>query len=213
MVVAAAEIKVFELELEFELPQSVLRFTHFLHNIRHFFFWSMTLKMSIKLVLSCLVSHLLNKFKISNFDLHDWRTVAWVWTDLNRLKQHFWHDCKQPPFLPIDWNVLQDFFYAVTEHRKNQISSHNSYPTFCWVNLEDFLTLGTLYCLISATRGNIVCIDTGTYDTICISLTLAIRYIDVSVNRYTSINNIPKLVQIMTWHPSGAKPLSGPMIV
>ena len=70
-----------------------------------FFFWSMTLK-SIKLVLSCLVSHLLNKFKVSEFDLHDWRTVAWVWTDLNHLKQHFWHDCQQPPFSPIDWNVL-----------------------------------------------------------------------------------------------------------
>ena len=53
------------------------------------------------------------------------------------------------------------------------------------VNLEDFLTLGTRYCLISVTRGDIVCIDTGTYDTICISLTLVIRYIDVSVNRYT----------------------------
>ena len=49
-----------------------------------FFFWSMTLELSIKLVLSCLVSHLLNKFKVSNFNWHDWRTVAWVWTDLNR---------------------------------------------------------------------------------------------------------------------------------
>ena len=39
MVVAAAEIKVFELELEFELPQNVLRFTHFLHSICHFFFF------------------------------------------------------------------------------------------------------------------------------------------------------------------------------
>ena len=38
MVVAAAEIKLFELELEFELPQNVLRFTHFLYSIRHFFF-------------------------------------------------------------------------------------------------------------------------------------------------------------------------------
>ena len=129
-----------------------------------FFFLSMTLKLSIKLVLSCLVSHLLNKFKVSNFDWH-WRTVAWVWTDF----------C----------NFTSPVFYAVTDHRKDQISSHNSYPTFCWVNLEDFLTLGTLYCLISVTRGNIVCIDTGTYDRICISFTPAIRYIDVSVNRYT----------------------------
>ena len=38
MVVSAADIKVFELELEFELPQNVLRFIHFLHSIRHLFF-------------------------------------------------------------------------------------------------------------------------------------------------------------------------------
>ena len=36
---AAVEIKVFELEIEFELPQNVLRFTHFLHSIRHFVFF------------------------------------------------------------------------------------------------------------------------------------------------------------------------------
>ena len=84
---------------------------NFLHSIRHFvFLWSMTLRLSIKLVLSCLVSHLFNKFKLSNIDWHDWRTVAWAWTDLNHLKQHFWHDYKQPPFLLIDWNVLQDAF-------------------------------------------------------------------------------------------------------
>ena len=38
MVDAAAELKVFELELEFELHQNVPRFTHFLHTIRHFVF-------------------------------------------------------------------------------------------------------------------------------------------------------------------------------
>ena len=37
MVVSAADIKVFE--LEFELPQNVLRFIHFLHSIRHFVFY------------------------------------------------------------------------------------------------------------------------------------------------------------------------------
>ena len=36
VIAAAAEIKVFELELEFELPQNILRFTYFLHSIRHF---------------------------------------------------------------------------------------------------------------------------------------------------------------------------------
>ena len=53
------------------------------------------------------------------------------------------------------------------------------------MNLEDFLTLGTLYCLISATRGNIVRIDSATYDTIRVSLTVVIRFTDASVNRYT----------------------------
>ena len=38
MVVSAADIKVFELEVEFELPKNVLRFIHFLHSIRHFVF-------------------------------------------------------------------------------------------------------------------------------------------------------------------------------
>ena len=39
----------------------------------------------------------------------------------------------------------------------------------------------------SETRGNNVCFDTGPYDMICISLTLAILYIDALVNRYTPI--------------------------
>ena len=39
MVVSAADIKVFELELEFELPQNFLRFIHFPHSIRHFVFF------------------------------------------------------------------------------------------------------------------------------------------------------------------------------
>ena len=88
MVVAAAEIKVFELKLEFELPQKRSKI-HF-HGICHFvFFWSITLKLSIKLVLCCLFLHLCNKFKVSNFDWHDWRTVAWVLTDLNSFKAAF----------------------------------------------------------------------------------------------------------------------------
>ena len=112
----------------------------------------MTLKLSIKLVLSCLVSHLVNKFKVSNFDWHDWRTVARVGPDLNSLKQRFWHDCKQPPFSPIDWNVLQDCLHAVIDYQKDQISFHNSFLTICWVNLEVFPTLGTRYGLISGIK-------------------------------------------------------------
>ena len=112
----------------------------------------MTLKLSIKLVLSCLVSHLVNKFKVSNFDWHDWRTVARVGPDLNSLKQRLWHDCKQPPFSPIDWNVLQDCLHAVIDNQKDQISFHNSYLTICWVNLEVFPTLGTRYGLISGIK-------------------------------------------------------------
>ena len=88
---------------------------------------------------------------------------------------------------------------AVTDHRKDQISSHNIYPKFCWVNLEDFLTLGTLYCLISATRGNIVRIDSATDDTIRVSLTVAIRFTDASVNRYTPSSVIPHDLRCELW--------------
>ena len=110
------------------------------------FCWEMTLKLSIKLVLSCLVSHLVNKFKVSNFDWHDWRTVAWVWPDLNNLKAVFltWLQTT-PPFSPIDWNVLQDRLHAVIDYQKDLISFHNSYLKISWVNLEVFPTLGTHY--------------------------------------------------------------------
>ena len=97
------------------------------------------------------------------------------------------------PFSATDWNVLQGRLYAVNDYWKDQISFHNCYATFCQVNLEVFSPLGRLYCLISAARGNIVFIDTGTKDTIHISFTLAIRYIDVSVNRYTPRCHIASL--------------------
>ena len=178
MVVAAAEIKVFELKLEFELPQKRSKI-HF-HSICHFvFFWSITLKLSIKLVLCCSFLHLCNKFKVSNFDWHDWRTVAWVLTDLNSFKAAFLTWLQITPIFAHWLKCAIGCLYAVIDYRKDQISFPNSYPTFCWVNLKDFPTLGTCYCLISATRGNIVSTNTGTYNTICISLTLMIRYINV----------------------------------
>ena len=92
-----------------------------------------------------------------------------------------------PHFRPSIELCCRLSFKQLTDHRKDQISSHNNYPTFCWVNLEVFLTLGTLYCLISATRGNIVRIDSATDDTIRVSWTVAIRFTDASVNRYTPI--------------------------
>ena len=64
------------------------------------------------------------------------------------------------------------------------------------MNFEDFLTLGTLYCLISATRGNIVRIDSATDDTIRVSLTVAIRFTDASVNRYTPIYTTGTIAKI-----------------
>ena len=62
----------------------------------------------------------------------------------------------------------------------NRHSFHNSYLTFCWVNFKVFTTLGTRYCLISATRGNIVYrYRHQRYKMQILELTLAIRYIDV----------------------------------
>ena len=141
------------------------------------------------MVLRFLVLHLVNKFKVSIFiDMieEQWLfSVNWFEQFKGSVGDMF---SSNPHFSPIDWNVLQGRLYAANDYRKDQISFHNSHLTFCWVNLKVFPTLaclGTRYCLIFATRGNIVCIDTGTCDTICISFTLAIRYIDVSVNRYT----------------------------
>ena len=45
------------------------------------------------------------------------------------------------------------------------------------------------FIVIFATRASIVCIDSGTCDTIHVSLALAIRFFDISINRYTP-NNI-----------------------
>ena len=45
------------------------------------------------------------------------------------------------------------------------------------------------FSVFFATRASIVCIDSGTCDTIRVSLALAIRFFDISINRYTP-NNI-----------------------
>ena len=52
----------------------------------------------------------------------------------------------------------------------------------------------------TATRASIVCIDSGTNDTIRIWLALAMQFFDILINRY-----IP--VQVMAWCPTGNKPL------
>ena len=44
------------------------------------------------------------------------------------------------------------FTHAEIDYQKDQMSFHNSYLAICWVNLEVFPTLGTLYSLISGTK-------------------------------------------------------------
>ena len=43
--------------------------------------------------------------------------------------------------------------------------------------------------VIFTTRASIVCIDSGTHDTIRVSLALVIRFFDISINRYTPTEN------------------------
>ena len=43
------------------------------------------------------------------------------------------------------------------------------------------------FSVFFATRASIICIDSGTCDTIRVSLALAIRFFDISINRYTPI--------------------------
>ena len=47
------------------------------------------------------------------------------------------------------------------------------------------------FCVIFTTRASIVCIDSGTHDTIHVSLALAIRFFDISINRYTPSQCLP----------------------
>ena len=44
---------------------------------------------------------------------------------------------------------------------------------------------GVIFSVIFASRASIICIDSGTCDTIRVSLALAIRFFDISINRYT----------------------------
>ena len=48
------------------------------------------------------------------------------------------------------------------------------------------------FSLIFATRASIVCIDSGTSDTIRLLLALPIRFFDISINRYTPIHQLPR---------------------
>ena len=52
-----------------------------------------------------------------------------------------------------------------------------------WIALKasSCVTLSVIF----ATRANIICIDSGTCDTICVSIALAMRFFDISINRYT----------------------------
>ena len=43
------------------------------------------------------------------------------------------------------------------------------------------------FSVFFATIASIICIDSGTCDTICVSLALAIRFFDISINCYTPI--------------------------
>ena len=46
------------------------------------------------------------------------------------------------------------------------------------------------FSVIFATRVSIVCIDSGIRDTIRVSLALAIRFFDISINRYTPSSQV-----------------------
>ena len=67
-----------------------------------------------------------------------------------------------------------------------------TYAVFvCFEILITYIALKVSSCVnfsvIFATRASIICIDSGTCDTLCVSLALAIRFFDISINRYTPI--------------------------
>ena len=65
------------------------------------------------------------------------------------------------------------------------------YPYCIDVSMYLYFTQSQFLCdfqCIFASRASIICIDSGTCDTIRVSLALAIRFFDISINRYTLSN-------------------------
>ena len=58
---------------------------------------------------------------------------------------------------------------------------------FLWPYIVLKASSSVIFSVIFATRASIICIDSGTCDTIHVSLALAIRSFDISINRYTPI--------------------------
>ena len=50
------------------------------------------------------------------------------------------------------------------------------------------------FSVFFATRASIICIDSGTCNTIRVSLALAIRFFDISINRHTPSDNKPRQI-------------------
>ena len=59
---------------------------------------------------------------------------------------------------------------------------------FLWTYIVLKASSCVTFSVFFATRASIVCIDSGTWDTIRVSLALAIRFFNISINRYTLIN-------------------------
>ena len=57
--------------------------------------------------------------------------------------------------------------------------------TYIVLNASSCVTFSVIF----ANRAYIVCIDSGTHDTIRVSFALAIRFFDISINRYTPIHD------------------------
>ena len=56
---------------------------------------------------------------------------------------------------------------------------------FLWTYIVHKASSCVTFSVFFATRASIVCIDSGTCDTIRVSLALAIRFFNISINRYT----------------------------
>ena len=69
---------------------------------------------------------------------------------------------------------------------------------FLWPYIVLKASSSVIFSVIFATRASIICIDSGTCDTIHVSLALAIRFFDISINRYTPIISLLKTLDLVT---------------
>ena len=135
---------------------------------------------------------------LSNFKVTRYKTSP-ILTQIGRFQTIGRSQLSNPSDLPclwLDWLLYVVWFFFRNRKIPNFYSTERSHLCcFCFemlialmfpcTNIVLKVSSCATFSVIFATRASIICIDSGTRDTICVSLAVAIRFFDISINRYT----------------------------